>query len=200
MSTSAVKIANLALSNVGTATTIESFTENSVEAKQLKLWYDFARKQTLEAFDWNFARKRLDLATHSDDAPSNEWVYRYQYPADALAIRRLENPNGKTDNAIPFEVENSESGEEKTILTDLAEARVVYTFDNTNPDMYSSVFINALSSLLAHYIGFVLTGKKAVVDGNLQRYVMFLRMAEYVSGTEKVQDKPRDTDWIRERQ
>jgi hypothetical protein len=200
MSTSPVKIGNMALANCGTATTIESFTENSVEAKQIKLWYDFARQQAFEAFDWNFARKRIDLATHSDDAPSNEWVYRYQYPSDALVIRRLENPNGKTDDAVPFEVENSESGEEKTILTDLQDARAVYTFDNQNPDMYSAVFINALASLLASYIGFVLTGKKAVVADNLQRYMVFLRMAEATRANERVEAQPRDTDWIRGRQ
>ena len=65
---SQVLIANMALSNIGTKSEIASLDENSVEAKQCKLWYDLSRKQALEAFDWGFARKRLTLALHADDA------------------------------------------------------------------------------------------------------------------------------------
>ena len=95
MAISSVKIANFALSKVGTDSTIETLTENSAEAKACNLWFETARKQALSAYDWPFARKRLALAVHGDDPP-DEWAYRYQYPADCVKARFVENPVGKT--------------------------------------------------------------------------------------------------------
>jgi len=104
---SVVKICNMALSNIGAKSTIESITENTPEAKRCNLWYDFSRLQTLEIFDWNFAQKRLTLALHSDVAPDGVWTFRYQYPSDGANIRFLQNPAGETADAIPFTIELS---------------------------------------------------------------------------------------------
>lgn len=196
MSISPVKIGNMALSNIGSGSTIESMDENSIEAKQIKLWYDFARKQALSALDWNFARKRLVLATHSDDAPELEWAFRYQYPVDALVIRRLVNPSGPKAKPVPYVVENSADGAEKTILTNLEEAEAVYTFDNTNTIMYSADFVNAFAFLLATYISFILTSKRSIKSDNMQLYVNTLRLAQAHNANEKVDDEPKDADWI----
>lgn len=76
MAISNVTISNMALSHIGADSTIESMAESSAEAAQCNLWYDYSRLQVLEAYDWGFARKRLDLAvidTISDDTTDNAY-------------------------------------------------------------------------------------------------------------------------------
>lgn len=190
----AVKIGNMALSHVGAGTQIESLSENSLEAQQITLWYDEARKQALSALNWTFARKRADLASHTDDPPT-EWLYRYQYPVDCLVMRKIPNPMGRTADAVPFKVEVSEDGT-SSILTDLGSASAVYTFDNQDPGMYSFPFNLALSYLVGHYIAYVVTGKRQVAAECLQKYLMAVRAAGSVIANEEVPEAPRDSEVI----
>ena len=195
---SPVKIANMALSHIGSSATIENFDEESIEAKQLKLWYDWARIQTLMALNWNFARKRMSLAPHSD-APPSEWAFRYQYPADAVAIRYIVNPAGKQADAIPFEIELDSGGNTKSVVTNMAEAEVVYTYDLSTTSLFSPMFINALSFILGSMVAFALTGKLSIVDRCNQQAARMLRAAQAFDANEHVGEPPRDTEWIRER-
>ena len=127
---SKVDIGNLALSNVGEQSVIESFEEETTPARQVALWYDRMRRQALEYHNWSFARKRQMLASHPDPIPLNErWHFRYVYPADCLKFREIENPLGPDADAIPFTIESSDNGLEKTILTNVEEATGIYTFD-----------------------------------------------------------------------
>ena len=146
-----VIIANMALSHVGAKSTIEAIGEASTEGRVIDLWFEFSRKQTLEGHDWNFARKRRTLTTHAEDPPEGVWGFRYVYPGDCVAARKIENPTASaplvwiqnfTDpetrgDAIPFEVEMNDAGNEKTILTNLDDAKLVYTFDQTDAGVYS---------------------------------------------------------------
>ena len=79
MALSKVRIANFALSKLGRKSNIESLTEDSAEAGEVNLWYDFCLDMALASYDWSFARKRVALATHSSTVPT-EWAYAYQYP------------------------------------------------------------------------------------------------------------------------
>lgn len=195
MAISDVTIANMALSNISTNSEIEILTEDSPEAKQCKLWFDLARMQALEAYDWNFARKRQALTLHND-APPDEWLYRYQYPSDCVAIRRMVNPAGPKAPAIPFEVEASNDGSTKTILTNLESAVAVFTFDQRQISTFTLHFVGTFAALLAHYIAFKLTGKRSIKGDMLNLYRAFIKTAPAMNANEKVDDAPRDADWI----
>lgn len=196
MSVSAVQIANMALSNVGARSSIESFTEDSVEANLVSLWYDNSRKQTLEAINWTFARKRLALALHAEAADEIEWFFRYQYPSDALKIRKLVNPLGPKANAVPFRLEQSADGTQKTILTNLEEAVSEYTFNQTLIASFSLMFVETLAYCLAHHIAYPLSGKLDLTDKMLGKYMAMLRIAAASDGNEHVDDTPREAEWI----
>lgn len=204
---SPIGISNMALSHIGAKSTIESFTEKGAEAKQADIWYDYSRLQVLEAFDWSFARKRVTMSLHGDtisetatDPLAGVWGYRYQYPGDCLAARKIQNPSAPPDDAVPFEIETSLNGQEKTILTDLQDAVLVYTWDLTNTDMFSSLFVSALSHLLAHQIAFSLTGDRKIKITELQIYQSVLREAMSTSANEGVSAPPREAEWIRDRE
>ena len=196
---SAVRIANMALSHIGARSSIESLDESSPEAKQCKLWYDYSRQQALASYDWSFARKRQALAVHADDPPEGVWNYRYVYPSDCLKAQHIVNLAGPTADAVPYNVEASDDGETKTILTDTEDAVLVYTFDQTSTAMFTPLFIEMLSHLLAHHIAFSLTGKKEIRTLELQIYNSLVNAAPAQDANEKVEAPPREAEWIRGR-
>lgn len=197
-SVSSVQIANMALSNVGARSSIESLDEQSAEAKQCKLWYHFARTATLAAYDWSFARKRQFLAEHSE-APPEDWAFRYIYPSDAIAIRRLTNPAGYTDDAVAYHIEADSSGATRCILTNLEEAEAVYTFDLDLPVLFSPHFIQAFSFELASHIAFSLTGKLSIKGVMEEEFGRHVRLAAAQDANQEVARKPREAEWIRAR-
>ena len=191
-------ISNLALSNVGQGT-IESLEEQSAEAKTCKTWYNHSRAQALSAYDWSFARKRQTLASHSEDPPSGVWTYRYQYPADCLTARYLVNPAGPTADPVPYQVETDSNGETKTILTDLDDAVLVYTFDQKAEAIFSHFFVELLAYLLGHHIAFSLTGKSSIRKDMLAMYLRLLLKAPAEDANEAAQRQPREAESIRAR-
>lgn len=204
---SPVGIANMALSHIGAKSTIESFTENSSAAKQANIWYDYSRLQVLEAYDWSFARKRRTLALHGDtisetaaDPLAGVWGFRYSYPDDCVATRKIQNPNAPPDDAVPYDIETSLDGQQKTILTNLESAVLVYTWDLTNTDMFSVLFVSALSHLLAHQIAFSVTGERKIKITELNIYEGVLARAMAISANQSVDAPPREAPWIRARE
>lgn len=194
---SKVQIANMALSHVGTKSSIESLDENSPEAKACKLWYQLSLEQALEGFDWSFARKRQALALDGEDPPE-EWSYRYQYPSDCVRFRHIWNPAGPDADAVPFEVETNSNGT-RTILTHMVDAIGVYTMLLDNPASYTPMFVEALSRSLAHHIAFTITGDLKVKSEQAQGFQAIIAAATASNANERVGRPPRDAEWIRGR-
>ena len=192
-SLSKVQIGNLALSNVGSKSSIESFEERSTEARRIKQWYDVSRQQVLEAFDWGFARKRQDLALHGDDPP-DQWSYRYQYPSGCVAFRRIWNPAGEKERPIPYSMETS-SGT-KSILTNMEDAVGIFTDDVMDTTLFSSNFNLALSYLIGFYIAMSITGKRTIKKDCWEVYRALIAQAPALDFNQDMQDEPRDADWI----
>lgn len=211
-SLSDIQICNLALDHLGANSEIESFTETSTPAKTCKRWYDVCRRQVLEAFNWNFARRRTTLALHSDDPPDT-WLFRYQYPSDCLKARLIQNPFdaagipcwpvnlqlGEMTDAIPFEIATNDAGDQRTILTDMEQAILVYTMDQKKPEMFSMWFVETLSHLMAARMAMKITQKKALRDGEYQAYINSLASAPGQEAQEGVEPAPRDALSIRAR-
>lgn len=192
-------IANAALEQIGAKSGIQSLTENSPEAKACKFWYDFCRVHVLEAYNWGFARKRLALASSSDDPPEGVWAYRYQYPADCVKAREIENPLGPTADAIPFAIEQTSDGSAKTILTNAEQAKLIYTRDVQQTSLFSAHFVDTLAAQLASRIALKLTGKRTIRDDMQKLYNALLLVAPAHDANESVADKPRDAEWVRAR-
>lgn len=203
---SATRIANMALSHIGAKHQIEDLAEVSPEAKECELWYDDARLQALQAYDWGFARRRIALALHTDTISETDgeplagvWAYRYQYPANCVAVRKLQNANSPPDDATPFEVELNLAGTTKSILTDISPAVAVFTFDQEEPSLFSPAFVSTFSHLLGHYIAPGLTGKRSLTRDLLAKYQGLIFAAPALDANEAVAKPPRDAEWVRGR-
>lgn len=201
-----VAIANMALSHVGAKSDIESLTEKTTEAIQCRAWYDASRRQVLAAHDWGFARRRRTMALHGDtisetasDPLAGVWGYRYEYPDDCVKARKIQKSTAPPDDLVPFDVETSLSGQEKTILTNMEDAVLVYTFDQEGTELFTPMFVQALSHLLASQIAFAITNKRKVKQEQLQAYFFVLARAAAEDINEGVEAPVRDVDWIRDR-
>ena len=212
LSVSEVSICNMALSRIGASSAIESLTEASAEARECNLWYTFSRRQALQSNDWGFARKRLTLATHSDDPPDGVWGYRYQYPSDCLVFRKLESPVSGVgvwspeekrlvadSDQIPFTIELDDTQDTKTILTNLDNAIGVYTFDLVQVSLFTETFVVALSTAIAANVAYALTKKSKMEDKMVQRFQQIVTAAAAHDGNENAEPPPREASWHRGR-
>ncbi len=202
MTISATQICNLALSNIGARSTVEDFTtEDTAEANECLLWYDFSRKQVLRMHNWTFARKRLTLASHAVIPPVGLWSFRYQYPADCVKALLIVNPFGRQANVIPYEIETAEDegAVTKTILTNLENACLKYTFDVQDTTLFSEFFTEALSFNLAQHIALALTGKLEMKRTMLQIYTNMTILAPRADAQEGQDEEVREADQIRAR-
>lgn len=199
-SISEVRISNMALSRIGADSSIESMTESSAEARECDLWYFFSLKQALAAHDWTFARKRLTLTTHSEDPPSGVWAYRYQYPSDCIAFRKIQNPAGEAADPIPYELEMDAGEDNLSILTDLDDAIGVYTFEQTNVNTFSEHFVMMMALALATNIAYALTSKRELEEQMAFRFAQMAAAAPASNANEEQRAAPRDADTIRGRQ
>lgn len=193
-----IMISNMALGRLGQSG-IESFDENSSGANQCKLWYDISRTQTLEGYNWSFAKKRIVAAPHSDGG-TEEWMFRYQYPADCVALRLVINPLGPKAPPIPFDIEGDDAGSVRTILTNQPQAKFLYTRDVSNVSLFSNSFIESLSVKLAANTCFALTGKTDLMNGLNNLYQVSLAIAEGIDANQGVDRRKPDAPWIQANQ
>jgi hypothetical protein len=100
-------IANLALSHCGVSKPIANlYTEHSVEAQMILTWYDTARRMTLRSLPWSFATQQMTPALVAN-FPTNEWMFAYQYPANALKMVRFMSwrlNNDTRRSRIPYRI------------------------------------------------------------------------------------------------
>ena len=200
-----IDIANMALSHVGASSDIESFSEKSVEAIQCRAWYDQSRLMALAAFDWGFARKRLTAALHGDvisetatDPLAGVWGFRYEYPADCVVMRKIQSSIAPPNDFVPFNIETSLNGQEKTVLTDMEDAVFVFTFDQKGTELFSPMFVQAHSHLLASQIAFAVTRKRKIKTEQFSLYQFVLRSAAAEDVNEGIEKPVRDAEVVRD--
>lgn len=161
MTTSALQICNLALLNTGTSLFINSFDANTAEARACKVLYEPTRDALFERYPWKFAQRRRVLAPHAADAQQRSgWAYSYALPVDCIQPQRIW-PGVRMPNAldkIPFDVED-DADVGSILLTDWADAELVYTARNENVGTYSPLFVETLSWALAVKLCLVLPVK-----------------------------------------
>lgn len=195
---SKTRIANMALSHIGAKSTIEDLTDSDAEAQECSLWYDFSRLQTLEAFDWSFARRRLALTAHTEDPP-DIWGYRYVYPANCVSFRMIQHPADEQADAVPFNIELDGTLLRKSILTDLDDAIGVWTTDLETVDLFSPLFVEMLSLALASHIVIPLTADIELKKEMNVGFASLKLAAPAANANEQVGRTPREAEAIRGR-
>ena len=220
MGSSAVDIANLALSAMGTRSSIASLTEGSTESRALNQHYQQARAGIMTGVHWNFARKQAQLALLKDatqgQAVPVPWTYEYAYPADCLQGRYILPQLQANTSGVPgaFPVQSVASGpvyfiiatdtdangnDQQVILTNQQQAIFVYTKDITNEGLFSPDFVTAFYYYLASRACKQLTGDKQLAVDLFKMADQITRDARVSNGNEGLTIIDVVPDWIRVR-
>lgn len=193
--TSVVAICNMALSHIGTKSTIVSLDEASPEARLCRVHYDTTRDAALRMHPWNFATRRRTLSDLG--SPPGDWTFRYGYPTDCLHARGLILVNGDPSPSFEVAISTDAAGNDiRVILSDEPSALLVYTRRVTDPAIYDAEFVSALSWLLAADLAMPLTGKRDKRADALQMAEIAVARAKARDAGEGKPDEDRDADWI----
>ena len=219
MATSAIAICNLALDAIGTRSTISSLTERSPEAEACARQYEPALEAVLQAAHWNFARKQITMAVLKDGTvtPSQNvpvpWVYEYAVPNDMLQARYV-MPTAVSQNstfvgtpAVQYPItppvrfivssdEDTNGNPINVILTNQAQAILVYTYRCTNVNLFDAQFVRAFANYLGFLLCTPLTGDKALAKMAFQVADTTCKAAQASNGNEGITIIDSVPDWI----
>lgn len=157
-----VTVCNMALSHIG-KDSIQLLTEASVQAEACNTFYENSRDAALEAVDWNFARHRQSLALLVE-TPPDDWTFVYSYPSNCVRILRLAHVMRNPRRPYPFEVALNAAGDAKVVLSDVQDARAVYTRRITNENLFPPLFVEMFAYKLAAAIAIPLTRSPEIAE------------------------------------
>lgn len=149
-------IANFAIANLGSGKQIADLdSERSQEAQACRQYYSQALQTTLRSMDWGFNRLVLSLSLVQDFTPRtypNDYNYSYQYPSQALVVRKLISAFrvDDLDTAVPWEKRFGQNG--PLIFTDLKNAAAQIGVLVNAVELMPPDFVLAFSMLLASLI------------------------------------------------
>lgn len=181
MAISDVDIANAALIDLGHET-IQSFLDDSDQARAVNAIYAMNRDRVIAAFPWNFATQRVQLAAAVTTIYTNEWDRAYLIPADVLRVLYIE-PRG-----TPFVVENG------YILTDVSSPILVPVLMRvTDPAKFSANFVSALQYRIAASLCTAITARRGNAQDYWRLYQLELQEARTADGMEGWEAKENDS-------
>lgn len=182
---SQTRIANRALTLMGSSKRILSLGDPSPEAKTMLALFDGARDATLAAHPWNFALARAALPSLSTP-PAYGYAFAYQLPADCL--RWL--PPGRGDR--DWYRAEQEGGR---LLSDVsAPLRVRYIARVEDVALWSAGFADALAYRLAAEAAEPLTADKGTSDRMMRGWQAQLGAARRQDGAATGDDDAGDDD------
>jgi hypothetical protein len=151
MATSEVQICNIALQMLG-ADPITALNEGSKRASLCKEFYEPARDATLRDHEWNFAQVRV-LLVKEVATPAWGFDFQYQLPTDPYCLR----VNEPYPMEAEWTVESDADGTGRKLLSDTDNIGIRYTARVTDPNLYTPLFVMALSANLAAMMALPLT-------------------------------------------
>lgn len=195
----AAEVCNLALGLVGQRQFIDDLTDASTEAEVCKQYFAQTRNELLQAWHWRFATKRVVLAETTEVRTG--WGYCYAAPSDMLKPQRIWDGDRRpgAGEAVPFGWELNDAGSGFLILTDMAEAELIYTVEQAIIGLWSPSFTKAVAAQLAVYLAGALAVKPQLWPALERGAVLALQRAAALDANAGQADPEPDSEIIRER-
>jgi hypothetical protein len=182
---SEVSICNSALRAVG-AERINSLAEDNKRAIVCAEQYPNTRKHLIRSGKWNFATKRVELAS-TVNTPSFEYTYEFQLPSDCLKVLRLEQED------VKYVIEGNK------LLTNETSIKIKYISDVTDTDLFPSDFSEVLALKLACDICMQLTQDRLLKRDLLAELQVLLADARSMDAQEGTPDDLVNDVWLNSR-
>lgn len=189
-------IVNIALRRIG-ANRISSLQNDTMkEAVAARDLYDEARREMLNAHNWNFAIKRAQLTASATD-PTFGWDYAYPLPEDFVRMISV-SPHDDDSAIIEYRLEYQAS-DDRVLVTNSNQIYVRYVFDMEDCHLMSAAFRDALAWRLARDLAAALSKSTAAMDKADAMYNKTLSRAKSIDGVEDYPEKMAEGDWITSR-
>jgi hypothetical protein len=221
---SEVEICNLALAHLGDDATVASIDppEGSAQAEHCARFYAIARDSLLQMHNWNFASRRVALA--SVTMPYTMWRYAYACPGDMMVAVSVLPPEVENDYTIrPYPADRYGWGwintpfvgagvyvpQEYSIETDTNGNKVIYTNQEgailryqalvTDPTKFDPLFVMALSWHLASMLaGPVIKGDQGAAEAKrcTQMMMGYMQQARMSDANQRNVKPEHITTWM----
>jgi hypothetical protein len=196
MSASDVSIVNIALSALGEAR-ILSLDDNLKQAREAKTIYEAVRDSLLAAYNWSFAKTRVQLSALASP-PAFGYGVQYQLPTDCLRLLFVNEEYAGLDltdyRGSPTDLYTIEG---RRILTDIgAPLNIRYIKQETDPQQFAPNFVTAFACALAERLAEPLTQsatKREQATAALKREI---GLAVRANAIELPPQKLADDEWI----
>lgn len=159
---------NDALGQIGAAR-ITAIDDGSINANHCQTFYPPLRDSLLRGFKWNF---NLTRATLAQDATPPEFEYNYSYtlPSDCLRVWEYVGTHQTASVMVPapglyaptFKIEG------RHLLSNHAEAAILYGARITNPDLWDALFYQVVCTWLASKLASAITKDEKKAQLKLQ--------------------------------
>lgn len=171
----------MALGRLG-ASRISSFEDGTVESDLCRDNYEPCVRECLEDGSWNWAERRRKLAKRAQGEP--DFDFCYELPVDHVAPRWIMDDTTGFRSQLPYRIS------EHTLLTDLDNARLVYTFRAPEAS-FSGMFVPALMHLLCSRLAGPINEDVARIETEYKLYRDMIARARSRNGQ---QDSPERFD------
>ena len=140
-----VEIVNMALTRLG-HDEITAIGEANKAGRLCARWYVPVRDALLRSHPWNWAIKRVELASSVSDTPDHEYDYGFPLPSDFLKLIRTSAESEGLDD--DYRIEHGSSG---SILVshDDSDVAIEYIARITDVARYDPLFVQCLALNLA---------------------------------------------------
>jgi len=179
-STSKVSICNTALTMIG-ADRINSFDEDTSNARACNAIYDQLRKEELISHPWNFATERVQLAQLSS-TPAYGFNYEFSLPTDYLRI-------------IAVQYDYAYRVEDFKLRSDQAPFRCEYIKDVEDVSEFSYAFIQLLTARLALELCYPISNSASLTERMEARYLQKRKWATSADSQEGTPRSIYDDSW-----
>ena len=169
MTSTNVSICNEALSMIG-AKTIQSFDDNTENARRCASIYASTRKALLRMHPWSFAKKRAQLAAVSTH-PAFGYSHAFPLPNDFIRLF----DSGQHE----YEMEG------RHILANTNLINLVYVRDEDNEELWDSLFSECMALYLVNKLAKPISGSNAEADSAWQKLQNMLKQARAINGQER---------------
>jgi len=200
-------ICNRALLRIG-SNPIDSLDDVGKTADHCRLFYPLCRDMMLREFDFRFARAEQALVLTTDSFAG--YSYAYQAPPDCLMALRVADTAtaallfSSSEPLLPlekpdFDVVSNKAKTAMSVLSNTANATLIYTAKITNPTLFDPLFANALSWYLASELALPLQGSISMQQNFYNMYLRAFNRAAARSGNEGSEAPSEDSPLARSR-
>lgn len=188
-----IDICNLALAQLG-QDALSSLTQEDERARRCNLFYEPVKQEVLRTHNWGFAGvcEALALVENNPDAPLG---YVYQYPADALFVRRVFRQDGR-ETPCTFKEAYLRRLNTRILQTAEPEAYCEYTKDIKDERLFDSAFVKSFSLALAVDLTLPLTGDNALAQSLIKKYTLSLDEARRSNMSENYEQKLQQSVFV----